>query len=753
MKIEGFKLLAIRPLKGCDEKFRKNLKEGEIYQFYQDIEFFVEIDGEIKSTKNLELKEYFDKNIVKVESQENEIDLYSEGDLKINISAVVGKNGSGKSALTDLFFIFLYAISTRYKYDTSKLKLKKVSDENQEFIETLETSFDRRKTSFSLIESLKLVNRYGLKLNNQDLNEYTTSKSLLNRLFENKKDQERKNKLENEKLENLIDSNLNVEIIYSINEIQHKLIFNNGIFNFYSTNSNKNDFIKEHKLFKSFFYSICLNYSHHSLNSEVIGEWINQLFHKNDGYQAPIVINPLRDDGIYDINIEHDLSQERVLFNITNDIINEISPKILVKYDVTDIYFYLKNNLSLIRLEDDSLKYENYSQKEDLNINYYLKSNFVKLKSVQLVKSKIPDYKFEIITPFQDCALGYIENKIEKIKDIYREKFLDKRGVFNFKKFFLFLRKDDSHITTKIRQTINFLDVSRNPNSVWQEFKKSSVLFSIAEYKRMICEYNIDLKTLKSSKISDYIKPGFFWVDIEIKNDESIELSKLSSGEQQMIFNINTILYHLRNLDSIENIEELDRIVYTNANIILDEIELYYHPDSQRSFIKELTDELKRFGKNGTKNIKGINILLLTHSPFILSDIPSNNILRLDNGEVSKNEFSQTFGANIHELLANDFFLENGFMGEFAKGKINDVIQFLTLKINEQELKVLKKVNQLEDYEKSKIKYLEDFNVSLNNKLTNKSIDFKNAEELISIIGEPLIKDKINQMLKKAQYA
>lgn len=37
--MSGFKLLAIRPLNNCDSRFLKNLKPGEIYQFYNDFEF------------------------------------------------------------------------------------------------------------------------------------------------------------------------------------------------------------------------------------------------------------------------------------------------------------------------------------------------------------------------------------------------------------------------------------------------------------------------------------------------------------------------------------------------------------------------------------------------------------------------------------------------------------------------------------------------------------------------------------------
>ena len=37
--MSAFKLLAIRPLKGCHERFLKNLQAGEIYNFYNDYKF------------------------------------------------------------------------------------------------------------------------------------------------------------------------------------------------------------------------------------------------------------------------------------------------------------------------------------------------------------------------------------------------------------------------------------------------------------------------------------------------------------------------------------------------------------------------------------------------------------------------------------------------------------------------------------------------------------------------------------------
>lgn len=56
------------------------------------------------------------------------------------------------------------------------------------------------------------------------------------------------------------------------------------------------------------------------------------------------------------------------------------------------------------------------------------------------------------------------------------------------------------------------------------------------------------------------------------------------------------------------------------------------------------------------KNLRGINIMLVTHSPFILSDIPHTNVLCM--GEETQ-QVSETFGANIIEMLGNSFFLSS----------------------------------------------------------------------------------------------
>ena len=71
-----------------------------------------------------------------------------------------------------------------------------------------------------------------------------------------------------------------------------------------------------------------------------------------------------------------------------------------------------------------------------------------------------------------------------------------------------------------------------------------------------------------------------------------------------MILNTNSILYHLFNLESVHQnsfiLEEggFNRVEYTNVNIILDEVELYYHPEMQRRLVANLVDNFERVKSN-----------------------------------------------------------------------------------------------------------------------------------------------------------
>jgi predicted ATPase len=144
----------------------------------------------------------------------------------------------------------------------------------------------------------------------------------------------------------------------------------------------------------------------------------------------------------------------------------------------------------------------------------------------------------------------------------------------------------------------------------------------------------------------------------------------MSSGEQMYLNLMSSLCYAKEQLDLKPNFSDLF--------ILLDEPEISFHPEWQRQFVNILTTFIKRA-------FDGINVqvILTSHSPIIASDFPKNNIIFLDSDENGKCKVVEsitrenTFGANIHTLYKNSFFLNGLPIGEFAKMKINNLYKRL----------------------------------------------------------------------------
>jgi len=735
--MSGFKLLAIVPLKDCDTKFRKNLSIGTPYKFFNNV--------------TIELNEASSKiNKVVINNQNTIEDLYNlPNGIKVEISAVVGLNGSGKSTLIELLYYFIYAISIhngkeKLLEEHSEIIQEKINYQNND---TNKIYSDSKKSNS--LDLLKISKNHDLTFYKKDFEGITSSQTLIKNALRKRSEylhEIRKNDKENE---DLIKEKLAVSLVYETSKGIHSISFLNGEVKYFKYNSNGIPEIDNNFFFDPFFYSICLNYSHHSLNSKVIGNWVNSLFHKNDGYVTPVVINPMRDDGNFNINRELHLSNERVMSNLTYDVVNNPEVSLLKKYELRKFLFSVKKDIPLIRCK--GFEDKNAEFKESIT-KYYEKDEFDNLKSVRLVRSILGKNTLVNYTNYQDYAIGYLEKKIDKIKNNYSQLFSDVNGNFSNSKFMYILRTNKSHITKKLRQTINFIDKTNNNKSIWNKTKNYDYEeFSIDQFKSWLSECDSNYQKLSPSDLMNFALPGFFNIDFEIitKDKTVIKLSDLSSGEQQMIFNINTITYHLYNLQSIhsdkddksnEEEESINRLKYKNVSIILDEVEIYYHPEMQRELTFNLLSALENIKEKGQKGLESIHIIYLTHSPFILSDVSSTNILRLKNGKIEKN-LKETFASNVHDLLANDFFLENGFMGELAKKRIEETILYLNYKIYEkkrQEIDNNTDVAEENDViEFSKFKKLKD-QVRIWDKDYHKKI--------INLIGEPIIKNKLQKM-------
>ncbi|UFH32442.1 AAA family ATPase [Chryseobacterium sp. C-71] len=604
----SFKILAIRPLKNCKKSFLKNLEINRFYKFYNDYEFF---NGDTKIDNYENEIDISDKSITEIKYNESIPENFYGN--KINISAVVGKNGSGKSSLLELIYIAFYNLSIENGVIKKSNKFLQISDINLELYFLLEEKI------YQIIFSAKPTQI---------------------RCFE--KDKLKFVLIDDEKnhLKELLDKN-------------------------------------------SFLYNIVINYSLYGLNSKEVGDWIESIFHKNDGYQTPIVLNPMRTEGNFDINTETDLAKQRF---ITNLVLNESLLSIGSNKKILNFTIELKeyeNDFGYYIDDNDSSRY--YDDPDVYFKNYLLKF-FFKFNSNEL------DLTYDGINKI---LINYILRKLVKITeqyDFYKDYNIYVEGdnitytINNSKEFYTQLNLDNSHITLKLKQALNFLFFNNLQN------RKQNILFKNYYEKQTFVDNNFRdffeevnqnvrskiefFKNKNNCQAIYFLPPAIFVSDFIL--DGNYSFSALSSGEKQRIYSLNSILYHLLNLNSV-HYNKNAKYKYENLNVILDEIELYYHPEMQINYVKDLIDNVNKLKLDFIKNL---NFTFITHSPFILSDIPKQNVLFL---EVNENQKSQpkdyenknTFAGNISELLEDSFFLNDGLVGAFAKQKVEETIQWL----------------------------------------------------------------------------
>ena len=449
------------------------------------------------------------------------------------------------------------------------------------------------------------------------------------------------------------------------------------------------------------FYTIVTNYSMQAFNAkdyffeechqlkveeekDEFGDniWINSLFYKNDGYMTPIVLNPYRNNGVIDMNREHRLT----IYRLSEIMIYaERHKRIFMEgYKLNTISYRLNNNsLDKKFIEENRVpadKYRNYKiggkQRNDIG-SLILRTYGMagQLDFDDLVHRTAGMYLIYKTLSIANKYPAYEE--FAEIGDVSSfQKHVDAQSQEQIIKLVNIILKDKSHITLKIRQTLHFVEALLNGYLKPKELLNS--VFSYDWYIKKIVP-NKELRSMRA--IQEYLPPSFFSIGIEVdkfvdgkrQNDEPISIDRLSSGERQYLYTFSTYIYHILNLLSIQG---ANRVKYRRINLILDEVEICLHPEYQRKFVNELLGYIKRLYMNRNASF---NIMIATHSPFILSDIPQSNILYLEEGCVpDTSEFKNPFAANICDILYQSFFLKNGFVGEYARRKVNDLITKLS---------------------------------------------------------------------------
>ncbi len=451
--------------------------------------------------------------------------------------------------------------------------------------------------------------------------------------------------------------------------------------------------------------------------------WIHYVFHKNDGYMAPININPFRDNGKLDMMKEEKLQRQRMEF-------------LMLHYDKEKKEFISGYKLSRIEYQFDWEKLYYKFKSGHVKVNTYEAKHKEWDEMCQDFKNVLNNYNHSIAKSIlRQVNVGpldldnimlvyaylYVVYKVLSISCTYPS-YYNFGTILNVDLAFeqgsdeqiicaLNLAKevfiDHSHITNKVYQALNFIkminkgfDCNEDNSFTWSKYH----------------EYHIKDDLNKSVAIENEIRclpPSFFDYKIYLKQsgtDEELPIEHMSAGERQLYYILSTLIYHILNIKSVD----AQRIHYSDMLIVLDEVELGFHPDYQRKFINFMIETFERLHINPHVQF---HFLMTTHSPFMLSDVLNSNVIYLEKGhKKNKEELKNPFCANINEILAQNFFLSEGFVGEFAKNKILGLLDWL----------------DWFDWKDG----------------SNQVWNIQKAKAFINILGEPIIKQHLEHMLE-----
>lgn len=182
----------------------------------------------------------------------------------------------------------------------------------------------------------------------------------------------------------------------------------------------------------------------------------------------------------------------------------------------------------------------------------------------------------------------------------------------------------------------------------------------------------------------------------------------LSSGEEEILSMFSKLYKALEDITITSTKENLYEDVSKKLDsvlIFLDEPDIYLHPEWKRIF-------LSSFFKYIEKIFEEVNVQLIitTNSPILAGDVPRQDIIKFENRQIEEynNSLEDTFAKNLLSLFKETFGMQS-LLGKFSTQKINEVIEQI-------------QKNNLDKQKRNDI------------------------QKLINIIGEPVIKRKIQQI-------
>lgn len=340
--------------------------------------------------------------------------------------------------------------------------------------------------------------------------------------------------------------------------------------------------------------------------------------------------------------------------------------------------------------------YNSTGLEKEINIHLYERICFDENFINKMCMENVDDYIKRI---FENVKYNYEQLIQYELKNYFNEK------LSNYEEY----RQKMELLAYKAKQInnyIKFIDILSEVDDCWVETGNSNRL--IIE----LSDKNISILKKFTTLYYNIDKWGYY--DFKLINKIDKDRRYLSSGEESMIKMYSRLYSVLNNIDNYNYQDIKINKKYKNILVLMDEPEVYLHPEWQIKLISKLINFFKEIYCE-----YNIQIVLTSNTPFLISDLPKNNVILLQknkNNETNEYEIKSlnpninTFAQNIHTLLKKPFFMSTT-IGDFSKNKINEIIQLLSN-------------DDMSDYKQE-------------------------MKKVASIVGEPLIQNKLIEMLEE----
>lgn len=592
---------------------------------------------------------YMDKMLYIEKNNKYLSNFYSfDNNTNVDITGIIGKNGTGKTALLSYIIRFIYS-NTNYNYKYiiifeiddkinifyNNIEIRNINELKEKGYEINEQNYNiyRKLDSIFYSNSVNLKNNlikfdissigyYNISLysdlqrnfrkNTISIGNMGTNTEFSDMRFQNDNLVEVKNNLARKNLKYIIEENyFNVKLA----EID---------FPFFSK---ENIFVKE-SITDTWRYKY--KYNNKDIEYKVIND-----------YQNMVKVNPTEN--------EH-LIYEKLMEKYNKAQEEHSKARYMILFAIIDIYF---ETLYGMINQEKSIKYirdkiAKICIRKNANIERVMENIFKQLEEITIDELRKKSH----------LQNNFVDELIEKIK------------LLNIK------------YKTVIEIVNKLYSIDKKSFKLGKRFSKDKDFDSNKPYI-LVCNKNF--KYLNNILVINNFNENIF----------ALEFRGLSNGEQAF-------------LDLFSNFYDIkDKIGNESILIFMDEPDLYLHPEWQRKLIYDIIKFFEKFYAN-----KYVQVIISSNSPYILSDLYADNVIMLGSiSGVTKN----TFASNIHDLLRNKFFM-NFTIGEFSKQKIE---------------KILEHINS----------------TNVINKNT-----YEQLKQYIDIIGDELLKGKINSMLEEKRY-